>query len=74
MTRPRLAGESFLILNAAGGDCLEDFERLREDAGLGEMIGHPIPSPEMARQFLDPFHAAELIEQAQQQRPLGQLS
>ncbi len=30
--------ESFLVLNALGGDCLEDFDRLREDAGLGEML------------------------------------
>jgi len=66
--------ESFLILNAVGGECLEDFDRLREDAGLAEMIGHPIPSPEMARKFLYAFHADELIEQAQQQRPLGQLA
>ena len=29
--------ESFLILNAVGGDCLEDFDRLREDAGLAEI-------------------------------------
>lgn len=28
--------ESFLVLNALGGDCLEDFDRLREDAGLAE--------------------------------------
>src|SRR5664280_3317755 len=26
--------ESFLVLNAAGGDCLEDFDCLREDRGL----------------------------------------
>lgn len=26
-------GEGFLILNAAGGECLEDWDRLREDAG-----------------------------------------
>src|ERR1035441_10346444 len=25
--------ESFLVLNALGGDCVEDFERLREDEG-----------------------------------------
>src|ERR1035437_8651458 len=34
--------ESFPILNAVGGDCLEHFERLREDAGMAERIGHPI--------------------------------
>ena len=27
--------ESFVILNAAGGECVEDFERLRGDPGLG---------------------------------------
>ena len=26
--------ESFLVLNALGGECLDDFARLREDAGL----------------------------------------
>lgn len=66
--------ESFLILNAVGGECLEDFDRLREDAGLAEMLGHAIPSPEAARKFLYQFHADELIEQAQQQRPLGQIA
>jgi hypothetical protein len=29
--------ESFVILNAAGGECLEDFGRLREDGGLEVM-------------------------------------
>jgi len=66
--------ESFVILNAVGGECLEDFDRLREDAGLAEMMGHAIPSPEVARKFLYQFHADELIEQAQQQRPLGQIT
>jgi hypothetical protein len=31
--------ESFLVLNALGGDCLEDFDRLREDAGVGGSLG-----------------------------------
>jgi hypothetical protein len=26
--------ESFVILNAAGGECVDDFERLRQDPGL----------------------------------------
>jgi len=66
--------ESFVILNAVGGECLEDFDRLREDAGLAEMLGHELPSPEVARKFLYQFHADERIEQAQQQRPLGQIT
>ena len=44
--------ESFVVLNAAGGECLDDFERLREDAGLASLVGHEMPSPEAARQFL----------------------
>jgi hypothetical protein len=37
--------ESFVILNAVGGECFDDFQRLREDPGLSGMIGHGIPSP-----------------------------
>ena len=58
--------ESFLVLNAAGGDCLEDFDQLRADAGLSELLGHAIPSAEAARKFLYQFHDGEKIEQAQQ--------
>jgi hypothetical protein len=36
--------ESFLVLNAAGGDCLEDFDCLREDRGLAAMLGHEVPA------------------------------
>lgn len=66
--------ESFLVLNALGGDCLEDFDRLREDAGLAEMLGHELPSPEAARKFLYAFHDEERIEQAQAELPVGQVS
>ena len=59
--------ESFLVLNAAGGDCLEDFDCLREDRGLAAMLGHEVPSPEAARKFLYQFHDPEKIEQAQQE-------
>lgn len=66
--------ESFLVLNALGGDCLEDFDRLREDAGLKEMLGHQMPSPEAARKFLYQFHDDKLVEQAQAELPAGQVS
>ena len=66
--------ESFLVLNALGGDCLEDFDRLREDRGLQEMLGHEVPSPEAARKFLYQFHDAEKLEQAQRELPAGQVS
>lgn len=48
--------ESFCLLLAAGGECLEDFAVLRADGGLAEMVGHALPSPEAARQFLYRFH------------------
>jgi hypothetical protein len=51
--------ESFLVLNAVGGDCLEDFDQLREDAGLAEMLGHAVPSAEAARKFCISFTTKE---------------
>jgi len=57
--------ESFLVLNAAGGDCWEDFDGLREDRGLAVILGHEVPSPEAARKFLYQFHDPEKIERAQ---------
>ena len=66
--------ESFLILNAVGGDCLEDFDQLREDGGLKEMLGHEVPSAEAARKFLYQFHDEKKIEQAQQELAPGQVS
>ena len=66
--------ESFVVLNALGGECLEDFTHLREDGGLKEMLGHGIPSPEAARQFLYQFHAEEKIEEAKQRREPEQIA
>jgi Transposase DDE domain group 1 len=66
--------ESFVVLNAAGGECLDDFQRLREDAGLAEMVGHEIPSPEAARKFLYAFHDEKNIEESREQLSLGDLS
>jgi len=66
--------ESFVVLNAAGGECLDDFGRLREDPGLAELIGHPIPSPEAARHFLYQFHDEEKIAEAKQRREPGQVA
>jgi hypothetical protein len=66
--------ESFLVLNAVGGDCLEDFDRLREDPGVAEMLGHAVPGTVAARKFLYQFHDEAKIEQAQQELPTGQVS
>lgn len=58
--------ESFVLLNAAGGDCLEDFEQLRQDRALEQLIGHALPSAEAARKFLYAFHDPGKIAEAQQ--------
>src|SRR5437899_11057934 len=57
--------ESFLVLNAAGGDCLEDFDQLRADAGLSELLGNAVPSAEAARKLLYQFHDEVMIWHAQ---------
>jgi len=54
------------VLNAVGGDCWEDFDQLREDGGLWELLGHAVPSAEAAGKFLYQFHGEENIAQAQQ--------
>jgi hypothetical protein len=47
---------------------VDDFAHLRSDPGLAELIGHEMPSPEVARKFLHAFHEEEKIEEAQQRR------
>ena len=66
--------ESFVILNDAGGECVDDFGRLRQDPGLAEMIGHELPSPAAALQFLYAFHEDEKIEEAKQRRLPGEIA
>jgi Transposase DDE domain group 1 len=66
--------ESFLVLNAVGGDCVEDLERLQEDPGVAEMLGYAVPSPAAALKFLYKFHDEDAIEKAQQELPTGQVS
>jgi hypothetical protein len=66
--------ESFVILNAAGGECLDDFDELRKDEGLCELIGHGIPSATAARTFLYPFHSEEEMQKAQAELPMGQVA
>ena len=62
--------ESLVLLNGVGGECLDDFEQLRADAGLALMLGHELPSPAAARNFLYEFHDESQIEAAKQQRSL----
>jgi len=66
--------ESLVVLHALGGDCIDDLDRLREDAGIPELLGYLPPSPEGARKFLNHFHDDALLEQAQQALPLERTS
>jgi hypothetical protein len=53
--------ESFVLLSALGGECIEDMERLRQDEGLAGLLGYHPPAPETARQWLDRFHDETLM-------------
>jgi hypothetical protein len=52
--------ESFVLLSALGGECIEDMQHLRDDVGLSSVLGYQPPAPETARQWLDRFHDDEL--------------
>jgi len=52
--------ESFIVLNALGGECLDDMKRIRTDEGLAAILGYQPPAPETARQWLDSFHDEKL--------------
>ena len=41
--------ESFALLSALWGVCIEDMERLREDRGLAAVLGYHPPAPERAK-------------------------
>lgn len=54
--------ESFVVLSALGGDCIDDFDSLREDHGLEAILGYELPAASTARQWLDQFHEEQLLE------------
>jgi hypothetical protein len=53
--------ESFVLLSTLGGDCVEDMQHLRDDAGLSNILGYRLPAPETARQWLERFHDEALM-------------
>jgi hypothetical protein len=53
--------ESFISVFAAGGDCVDDFEKLRADKGL-KKLGLRVPSAESVRWFLNVFHEDEPLQ------------
>jgi len=56
--------EAFLLLQAEGGEHLEDLAVLGEDGGLFRLLDRQPPSPDAARTFLLRFHDERLIEEA----------
>jgi hypothetical protein len=61
--RPGEFVEAFVVLSALGGECLDDFDRLRQDRGLAALLGYDLPAASTARQYLDRgFHDSEAIK------------
>jgi hypothetical protein len=48
--------EAMVLLSALGGDCLDDFDSLRQDRGLAALLSYDLPAASTARQWLDRFH------------------
>ena len=56
--------ESLVLLHAAGGDCMDDMESLRADAGMEKMLGYAAPSARCVGDFLEAFHDPEKVAAA----------
>ena len=65
--------EALVLLMAAGGESVDDIGVLRADKGLQRLCG-PLPSTDVLLTFLHAFHDEGLIEQAQRERPVGQVA
>lgn len=58
--------EALVLLIAAGGECVDDIQMLKADAGLCRLVGH-LPSADTLLKFLYAFHDESLIEKARAQ-------
>jgi DDE family transposase len=56
---PAALVEGLFALWAAGGERCEDLAQLREDAALALLLGHGLPAPQTARDFLEAFDEVE---------------
>jgi hypothetical protein len=54
--------EAILLLQSAGGDCVEDVRLLSSDAGLERMLECELPSPDALHTFLARFHDPKKLE------------
>ncbi len=55
---PAALVEGLFALWAAGGERCEDLDPLREDVALALLLGHGLPAPQTARDFLEAFDEA----------------
>lgn len=53
--------EAVVLVQAAGGECVEDVRLLSADAGLERMLGRKLPSPDALHGFLRAFHDPEKL-------------
>lgn len=58
--------EALVLLMAAGGECVDDIQMLKADAGLCRLVGD-FPSADALLKFLYAFHDESLIEKAKGQ-------
>lgn len=61
---PAALARAVVLTQAAGGDCIDDVERLREDSALCSLLGGPLPASATLRQGLDAFHDQLAVDQA----------
>jgi DDE family transposase len=47
---------ALVLVQAAGGDCVEGVRILARDAGLVRLLARPLPSPDALHDFLSAFH------------------
>lgn len=52
--------ETLVTLIAGGGDCIEDVQHLRADAGLMRLLDWELPGPDALHRFLKRFHDDEI--------------
>jgi hypothetical protein len=65
--------ESLVLLHIDGGDCMDDIEALREDAGIPRMLGYTPPGTRCLGDFLESFHDQALVDQAQEAATRAQM-
>jgi hypothetical protein len=55
--------QALVLVQAAGGECVEDVRVLANDRGLVRLLGRPLPSPDTLHDFLAAFHEEALLAQ-----------